>query len=324
MTNAAHTAPHSPVHSFGGDLPVRRIAYGAMRLAETPEEALTDPLRATIWRAPADREGAIALLRQAVELGVELIDTADAYSLGQSEELIAEALHPYAGKVTVATKAGVVRPGPYEWVTHGHPAYLRQQAELSLRRLRVERLDLLQLHRIDPEYPLADQLGALRQLQDEGKVRHIGLSEVTVDELRAAREIVPVVSVQNVYNLAERGHDDVVDYTAAHGIAFMPYFPVAMGAHAGPDGPVAAVARELGATPAQTALAWLLRRSPTMVPIPGTRSIGHLAENMGALDIQLSDEQYDRLDRLSGTTGAGQSSRTPERQTAETSGTPGR
>ncbi|MEV5378070.1 aldo/keto reductase [Streptomyces nondiastaticus] len=304
MTNTA-AAPASspvsspafpPVHSIGGDLPVTRIAYGAMRLAETPA-GLTDPMQAPIWRAPEDRGSAVALLRRAVELGVDLIDTADAYSLGESEELIAEALHPYDG-VTVATKVGVVRPSPGEWVTHGHPAYLRQQAELALRRLRVERLDLLQLHRIDPAYPLADQLGALRQLQDEGKVRHIGLSEVTVGELRAAQEIVPVASVQNVYNLSERGHDDVVDHAAAHGITFFAYFPVAVGAHAAPGGPVAEVAREVGATPAQTALAWLLHRSPTLVPLPGTRSLAHLEENTGALGVRLTDDQYERLDAI--------------------------
>ncbi|WP_058046596.1 aldo/keto reductase [Streptomyces roseifaciens] len=299
MTNTTTAPASSPVHSIGGDLPVSRIGYGAMRLAETPD-GLADPMQAPIWRAPEDRRGAVALLRRAVELGIDLIDTADAYSLGESEALIAEALHPYAGRVTVATKVGVVRPGPAEWVTHGHPAYLRQQAELALRRLRVDRLDLLQLHRIDPEYPLADQLGALRQLQDEGKVRHIGLSEVTVAELRAAQEIAPIASVQNVYNLSARGHDDVVDHAAEHGITFFAYFPVAVGAHAAPGGPVADVAREVGATPAQTALAWLLRRSPTLVPLPGTRSLAHLEENAGALDVRLTDAQYDRLDAIGG------------------------
>ncbi|MEU1674144.1 aldo/keto reductase [Streptomyces roseifaciens] len=299
MTNTTTAPASSPVHRIGGDLPVSRIGYGAMRLAETPD-GLADLMQAPIWRAPEDRRGAVALLRRAAELGIDLIDTADAYSLGESEALIAEALHPYAGRVTVATKVGVVRPSPAEWVTHGHPAYLRQQAELALRRLRVDRLDLLQLHRIDPEYPLADQLGALRQLQDEGKVRHIGLSEVSVAELRAAQEIAPIASVQNMYNLSARGHDDVVDYAAEHGIAFFAYFPVAVGAHAAPGGPVADVAREVGATPAQTALAWLLRRSPTLIPLPGTRSLAHLEENAGALDVRLTDAQYDRLDAIGG------------------------
>ncbi|MFC5722156.1 aldo/keto reductase [Streptomyces gamaensis] len=301
MTNTTRSAPHSlPLtHALGGDLPVRRLGYGAMRLAEVPDPA-AGPMEVPIWRAPADRDAAIAVLRRAVELGIDFFDTADAYALGDNEELVAEALRPFRGEVTVATKVGVVRPGPFEWVTHGHPAYLRQQAELSLRRLRTERIDLLYLHRIDPEYPLADQVGALRQLRDEGKVRHIGLSEVSVAQLREAEEIVPVAAVQNEYNLAKRDHEDVVDHTAGRGIAFVPYFPVAVGAHAAPGGPLAAVAAELGATPAQTALAWLLHRSPTAVPIPGTRSVAHLEENAAALDLRLSDEQFATLDRLAG------------------------
>jgi aryl-alcohol dehydrogenase-like predicted oxidoreductase len=183
-------------------------------------------------------------------------------------------------------------------VTHGHPAYLRQQAELSLRRLRTERIDLLYLHRIDPEYPLADQVGALKQLRDEGKVRHIGLSEVTVAQIEAAEAVVPVAAVQNVYNLAARQHEDVVDHTAGRGIAFLPYHPVAMGAHTAADGPVAAVAQELGATPAQVALAWHLHRSPNVVPLPGTSSPAHLADNVGALHLPLSDEQFARISGL--------------------------
>ncbi|SEG84750.1 Predicted oxidoreductase [Nonomuraea solani] len=278
---------------LGGDLPLNRIGYGAMRLADGPEPA-PSATEAPIWRAPAGRAGAVALLRRAVELGVNLIDTADAYALGANEELIAEALRPYEG-VTVATKVGVVRPSPAEWVTHGHPAYLRQQAELSLRRLRVDRIELLQLHRVDPEYPLADQIGALKRLQDEGKVRHIGLSEVTVDELRQASEIAAIASVQNLYNLSTREHDPVVDYAARHGIAFLPWFPFAAGAHAGPGSPLAEVAAEIGVTPAQASLAWLLRRSPTVIPIPGTSSVGHLEENVAALSIELTEEQYDRL-----------------------------
>ncbi|MFI7634808.1 aldo/keto reductase [Nonomuraea sp. NPDC049400] len=280
--------------SLGGDLTLNRIGYGAMRLADGPEPARS-AMEAHIWRAPADRAGAIALLRRAVELGVDLIDTADAYTLGANEELIAEALHPYRGNVTVATKVGVVRPSPTEWVTHGHPAYLRQQAELGLRRLRVERIDLLQLHRIDPGYPLADQIGALKQLRDEGKVRHIGLSEVSVDELRQASEITPIASVQNMYNLATRQHEPVVDYTAEHGIAFLPYFPIAAGSHAGSGSPLAEVAAEIGVTPAQASLAWLLHRSPTVIPIPGTSSIAHLEENVAAISVKLTDDQYDRL-----------------------------
>ncbi|WP_433244278.1 aldo/keto reductase [Streptosporangium sp. CA-135522] len=297
MTNTVKN-PIGQTIDLGGDLRIRRIGYGAMRLTGGPGPAPSSPAEAPVWWAPTDRDGAIALLRRAVELGVELIDTADAYALGANEELIAEALHPYPENVVIATKVGVLRPSPAEWVPHGHPAYLRQQTELSLRRLRTERIDLMHLHRIDPEVPLADQIGALRQLQDEGKIRHIGLSEVSAEQLRQAIEIAPIAGVQNMYNLATRQHEEVVDLTAEHGIAFVPFFPIAMGEHAAADGPVAAVAGELGATPAQTALAWLLHRSPTVVPIPGTTSIGHLGQNLAALDISLSADQFARLSAL--------------------------
>ncbi|WP_199550513.1 aldo/keto reductase [Streptomyces sp. N35] len=297
MTNTTHstrlTAENPTTVRIGGDLPVRRIGYGAMRLADAPGDP-TGP-EARIWTAPADRDAAIALLRTAVEQGVQLIDTADAYALGAGEELIAEALHPYRDDLVIATKVGVVRPSPTEWVPLGHPAYLRQQTELSLRRLRTDRIDLLQLHRLDPAYPVAEQLGALKQLQEEGKVRHIGLSEVTVEQIREAQETASVASVQNLYNLATRDHEDVVTYTAGQGIAFIPFFPVAMGAHAAPGGPLDTIARELGATAAQTALAWLLHRSPTVLPIPGTTSAAHLAENTGALEVALDDEQFARI-----------------------------
>jgi pyridoxine 4-dehydrogenase len=288
-----------PVRIFpvGGDLPVTRIGLGTMRL--TNASARHRPAaEAEIWNAEQDRTDVIAFLRAAVELGVDLLDTADAYGLGDGETQIAEALAPYRPGLVVATKVGVVRPSPPEWVPLGHPAYLRQQAELSLRRLRVERIDLLQLHRVDPAVPLEDQVGALAQLQAEGKVRHIGLSEVTAEQLTAALAVAPIATVQNLYNLAERSSDPVVDLAAERGIAFIPYFPVAMGAHADPDGPVAAVAREVGATPAQVALAWLLHRSPTVVPIPGTSSVEHLRENLGALDVALSPDQLARLDAL--------------------------
>ncbi|MFI0741543.1 aldo/keto reductase [Streptomyces sp. NPDC021100] len=301
--NTAHATAttHPLIHTIGDGpdgLVVPRMGYGAMRLAGRPDERRG--FTAPIWTAPTDRAETIALLRRAVELGVRLFDTADAYALGENEKVVAEALRPFADEVVIATKAGVVRPSPTEWVTHGHPAYLRQQAELSLRRLGTERIDLFQLHRVDPAYPLADQVGALKQLQDEGKVRHIGLSEVTVEQVREASAIAPIRTVQNLYNLGERGHDPVVDYATAHGIAFLPFWPIAMGEHAGPDSPVtvvASVARELGATPAQTALAWLLHRSPTMIPIPGTSSPEHLAENRDALDLRLTAEQYARIDR---------------------------
>ncbi|GAB4585279.1 aldo/keto reductase [Nocardia sp. IFM 10818] len=284
----------SATFELGGDLRVNRIGYGTMRLAAAPEPGF-DPGPGHIWRAPEQRDSAVAVLRRAVELGVNLIDTADSYALGENEELVAEALHPYREDVVVATKVGVLRPSPTEWVPLGHPAYLRQQAELSLRRLKLDRIDLLQLHRIDPAVPLADQIGALKQLVDEGKARHIGLSEATVDQLREAAEITPIASVQNLYNLGDRHHEDVVDYAAAHGIAFIPFFPVAMGAHAAAEGPLAEVAAELGATPAQTSLAWLLHRSPTLLPIPGTTSLAHLEENVAAGAVRLSDEQFARL-----------------------------
>ncbi|RJL32582.1 aldo/keto reductase [Bailinhaonella thermotolerans] len=296
MTNTTLNKKND-VFAVGGDLTVSRIGYGAMRLSGGPGADTLPPAQAPIWTAPDDEAGAIALLRRAADLGIQLFDTADAYALGENEELIAKALHPYDG-LLIAAKVGVARPAPDEWVPLGRPEYLRQQAELALRRLRVERLDLLQLHRIDPTVPLADQLGALKRLRDEGKVRHIGLSEVTVDELREAQEIVPIASVQNVYNLADRHHDDVVDYAAEHGIAFLPYFPIAMGAHSATEGPIAEVARELGATASQTALAWLLHRSPTIIPIPGTRSVSHLEENAAALSLSLTSEQFARLDTL--------------------------
>ncbi|SDL35903.1 aldo/keto reductase [Streptomyces indicus] len=291
--HVTHTEPDRSVFFLGGDLPVRRVGYGTMRLADGPGEPSGG--EAHIWTAPADRAAAIRVLRTAVELGLNLIDTADAYALGAGEELVADALHPYREDLVIATKVGVVRPSPTEWVPLGHPAYLRQQAELSLRRLRTDRIDLLQLHRLDPEFPVAEQMGALKQLQEEGKVRHIGLSEVTVEELAEAEETAPVASVQNLYNLATRGHDDVVDHAAGRGIAFLPFFPLAMGAHAGPGSPLAQVAGEVGATPSQTALAWLLHRSPTVLPIPGTTSAAHLAENAAALEVALTDEQFDRI-----------------------------
>ncbi|MFF5493031.1 aldo/keto reductase [Streptomyces aquilus] len=277
------------VFQLGGDLAVRRIGYGAMRLANAPHER--SGTTAPIWTAPTDRAESIALLRKAVDLGVHLFDTADAYALGANEELLAEALQPHRDAVVIATKVGVLRPSPAEWITHGHPAYLRQQAELSLRRLRTDRLDLLYLHRIDPAYPLADQIGALGQLQEEGKVRHIGLSEVSVAEIEEAARIAPIASVQNVYNLAERGHDPVIDHTAERGIAFVPYFPVSGGGQEA----LSQVAAELGATPSQTALAWLLHRAPNVLPIPGTSSPAHLAENAFALELALTDDQFKRL-----------------------------
>jgi aryl-alcohol dehydrogenase-like predicted oxidoreductase len=281
----ASTCPET--FDLGGDLPVHRLGYGAMQL--------TGP---GIWGPPADHEGAVRVVRAAVEQGVDFIDTADAYGPFCSEQIIAEALHPYPEGLVLATKAGCTRTGPDVWPPVGRPSYLRQQVELSLRHLKVDRIDLIQLHRIDPEVPLADSLGAFKELQDEGKVRHIGVSEVTLDELKAAREVVDVVSVQNLYNLTDRKWQDVLDYATAEGIAFIPWFPIATGDLAAPGSPVAAIAAELSATPAQVALAWLLRTSPVMLPIPGTKSVEHLTENMGARHLTLSDEDMARLDAL--------------------------
>jgi pyridoxine 4-dehydrogenase len=298
MTNTT-TAP-SRIFPIGGDLPVTRIGLGTMRL--TNASARHRPAaEAEIWNAEEDRSEVIAFLRAAVELGIDFVDTADAYGLGDGESQIAEALAPYPPDLVIATKVGVARPSPTEWVPLGHPAYLRQQTELSLRRLRTDRIDLLQLHRVDPGVPIEDQVGTLAELEAEGKVRHIGLSEVTVEQLAKATEVAPIAVVQNMYNLSERGHEAVVDLAAERGIAFVPFFPIAVGAHAAPDGPVAEIAREIDATPSQVALAWLLHRSPTIVPIPGTSSVRHLRENLGARDIVLSPEQLARLDELRGT-----------------------
>jgi pyridoxine 4-dehydrogenase len=277
------------VFALGGELPVHRLGYGAMQI--------TGP---GVWGEPADRAGAIAVLRRAVELGVDFIDTADSYGPHVSEELIREALHPYPENLVIATKGGLVRPGPGAWVPLGKPAYLRQEVELSLRRLGTDRIDLYQLHRIDPEVPFADQIGELRALRDEGKIRHIGLSEVDVPRLVEAQGIVPVVSVQNLYNLSDRHHEAVLDYATEHDIAFIPWFPIATGELAKPGGVLDQSAQEHGATPAQLALAWLLRRSPAVLPIPGTRSVEHLEENVGAAGIQLADEEFARLSALAG------------------------
>jgi aryl-alcohol dehydrogenase-like predicted oxidoreductase len=251
-----------------------------------------------VWGEPADPENARRVVRAAVEQGVDFIDTADSYGPVVSERLIAEALHPYPEGLVIATKAGLTRQGPGIWTPVGRPAYLKQQVELSLRTLRLERIDLIQLHRIDAEVPLADQLGAFRELQDQGKVRHIGVSEVSVAELEQARGIVDIVSVQNLYNLTNRQSQEVLDYSTEHGIAFIPWFPIATGDLAAPDSPVADIARELDATPSQVALAWLLHTSPVVLPIPGTKSVEHLTENLGAARLRLSDEDMARLDAL--------------------------
>ncbi|MEU5643329.1 aldo/keto reductase [Streptomyces milbemycinicus] len=268
---------------IGGDLEVGRLGFGAMHLPTEPA---------------SDREAAIAVARRAVELGVTLIDTAHLYGGGANEELLAEALHPYPAGLLVTTKVGVARTGPGgEWRLDGRPAILRDQVEQALRRLRVERIELLQLHRIDPETPLADQLGTLRELQSEGKVGRLGLSEVTVAELGQAREIVDVVSVQNRYNLLDREHEPVLEACEAAGIAFLPWRPVAAGT-LGARAEIAAIADELGATPTQVSLAWLLDHSPVVLPIPGTARIAHLEENLAAVRVDLTPAHRERLDRL--------------------------
>jgi pyridoxine 4-dehydrogenase len=297
LTSSTLTATPSGTFTIGGDLRVTRLGFGAMRI--TGEG---------IWGDPSDPDEAKRLLRRVVELGVDLIDTADSYGPFVSEDLIREALHrgrgddPYDG-VVVATKAGLVRTGPGEWHALGRPEYLRFACEMSLRRLGVERIDLYQLHRIDRAVPAEEQFGVLADLQREGKVRHLGLSEVSVDELEHARTHLEVVTVQNRYNLLDRGSEDVLRRCEELGIGFLPWFPVATGDLARPGGSLDDLATETGATPAQLALAWLLHRSPVQLPIPGTSSIAHLEENVGAAGLDLTDEQLARLDAL-GTAGS--------------------
>jgi aryl-alcohol dehydrogenase-like predicted oxidoreductase len=235
------------------------------------------------------------VLRRAVELGVTFIDTADSYGPVVAEPLIKKALHPYANDLVIATKAGLSRSGPGDWRPLGRPEYLRQQAEMSLRHLGLERIDLFQLHRIDSKVPLADQVGELKLLQDEGKIAHIGLSEVSVDQLEQARRFAEIVSVQNLYNLANRSSEALLEHAEAEGIAFIPWFPLATGELAKPGGALAELARRTGASPSQLALAWLLRRSPVMLPIPGTSSVAHVEDNIAAAGVTLSDEEFDAL-----------------------------
>ena len=286
MTTTSVAAP-SGTFSIGGDLPVVRLGYGTMQL--TGEG---------VWGPPKDHDTAIAVLRRAVELGVRFFDTADSYGPVVAEELLKEALHPYADDVVLATKAGLTRQGPGIWTPLGVPAYLRQQCELSLRRLGVERIDLFQLHRIDSAVPLEDQVGELMKLRDEGKIRHVGLSEVSVDQLKAAQAVGPIATVQNLYNLVHRAPEALLDYCEANDIGFIPWFPLATGQLSAADGVLGAAAKEHDATPSQLALAWLLRRSPVLLPIPGTSSLDHLESNTAAAAIQLTDAEYDALTAL--------------------------
>jgi pyridoxine 4-dehydrogenase len=274
----------SDTYPLGGDLVVNRLGYGAMQI--------TGP---GVWGEPADRDECLRVLRRAVELGVNLIDTADSYGPYVSEDLIREALHPYPADLVIATKGGFTRQGPGAWTEVGRPEYLRQCVEMSLRRLAVDRIDLYQLHRIDPAVPLSDQIGVLTDMQQEGKIRHIGLSEVPVDDIEAAAKLGRIVSVQNLYNLTNRSSETVLEYCEANDIAFIPWFPIATGKLARAGGPLDTVAANHSASPAQLALAWLLRRSPVMLPIPGTSKVDHLEENMRATEVELTDAEFEAL-----------------------------
>lgn len=278
------TATASGTFKIGGDLEVTRLGYGAMRITGDG-----------IWGPPKDPDTARAVLRRLPELGVDFIDTAESYGPYVSEELIREALHPYDA-ITVATKGGLTRTGPGGWPPLGRPEFLRQGCEMSLRRLGLDTIPLWQLHRIDESVPREEQFGVMKELQEEGKVRHLGLSEVSVEEIEAAQAIFEVTTVQNLYNLANRGAEDVVTYCEEHGIGFIPWFPLAAGDLAGAGGPLAEAAEQHGATPGQVALAWLLHRSPVMLPIPGTGSVEHLEENVAAAGLDLTDEQFAALD----------------------------
>ncbi|XSG75723.1 aldo/keto reductase [Herpetosiphon llansteffanensis] len=272
---------------LGGDLEIRRLGYGAMRITGDG-----------IWGEPSDREQAKAVLRRAAELGVNFIDTADSYGPDVSERLIGEALHPYSADMVIATKGGLLRGGPNIWYSNGRPEHLRISLEKSLRQLKLERIDLYQLHRIDAEVPLEESLGALSDLRNEGKIRHIGLSEVNNEQLAQAQKVVPIVSVQNRYSIGDHEWESMVDACEAQQIAFIPWFPLAAGKLTAPGGTLDQIAKKYEATVGQIALAWLLKRSPVILPIPGTSKIKHLEENLGAEKIALSDEDFQALREL--------------------------
>lgn len=284
MANTTLNPAASGTFKLGGDLPVYRLGFGAMQLPGPG-----------VWGPPRDHGKALAVLRRVAEVGINLIDTADSYGPNVSEELIAEALHPYAAGLVIATKGGFERPGPGQWRMNGRPDHLRAALEGSLQRLKLDQIDLYQLHRIDPQVPAEETLGTLADMQREGKIRHIGLSEVSVDQIEHARTLVNVVSVQNRYNLTDRGSEDVLDYCTQHNIGFVPWFPLATGNLARTGGALDTLAHKYEATPAQIALAWLLKRSPVVLPIPGTSSVDHLDENVAAASLQLSDEDFSSL-----------------------------
>ena len=282
MTPAVAT--QSGTFKIGGDLEVNRLGFGSMQL---PGKG--------IWGPPENRDNALAVLRATVDLGINLIDTADSYGPQVAEQLIHDALAPYNDDLVVATKAGLTRQGPKKWTPVGRPAYLRQQCELSLRNLGVERIGLFQLHRIDSEVPLEDQVGELKKLQDEGKIHHIGLSEVDVDQLKAAQQVADIASVQNLYNLTNRDAEDLLDYCTEQNIGFIPWFPLATGKLSQDGGPLDELSEKTGHSASQLALAWLLKRSPVMLPIPGTSSVEHLTENAEGAAIELSDADFEAI-----------------------------
>jgi len=286
--NTAQNAAAAGTFALGGDLNVNRLGFGAMRITGDG-----------IWGEPEDPDEARAVLRRAVELGINLIDTADSYGPDVSERLIGETLHPYPEDLVLATKAGLTRPGPNDWRPNGRPEHIREAIEGSLRRLKLETIDLYQLHRIDPDVLLEESVGTMSELRDEGKVRHVGLSEVGVEELRQARDIMPIASVQNRYNLTDRGSEAMLEVCEGEGIAFIPWFPLTSGSLSQEGGPVDEISARHDATPGQVALAWLLRRSPMMLPIPGTSSVNHLEENVAAASLALSDEEYAELSEVS-------------------------
>ena len=280
---------HSLTFSLGGDLPVHRLGFGAMRITGKG-----------VWGWPADRNNALKVLRRAVELGVNLIDTADAYGPEISEMLIAEALHPYPAGLVIATKGGLTRPGPGQWVPNGRPEHLKQAVEGSLKRLRVERIDLYQLHTVDRKVPIEQSLSALKEMQDAGKIRHVGLSKVSTEEIDRARKILPIVSVQNEYNIEDRKSEKVLVYCEKEGLGFMPWFPIGGGRGLKPVNALETAARAHGVSVIQVALAWLLQRSDVMLPIPGTSSIAHLEENVAAAKIKLTPAEWKAIDALAG------------------------